>query len=85
MLSKNILIYNFNRDPPPPYRSPPPPSLRKSPNRTTRPAMTPTNVSDQEVNPEAVSYNNQYRELVSLVNYQREKLSSQQVDLIKVY
>lgn len=67
----------------PPYRSPPPPSLRKSPNRTTRPAMTPTNVSDQEVNPEAVSYNNQYRELVSLVNYQREKLSSQQVDLIK--
>ncbi|XP_045779246.1 ras association domain-containing protein 8 isoform X4 [Maniola jurtina] len=78
-----------NGDPPPPYRSPPPPSaLRKSPNRTTRrpPHMSPVNLTErpeEERSPEAVSYNSQYRELVSLVNYQREKLSSQQVDLIK--
>ncbi|XP_017773970.1 PREDICTED: ras association domain-containing protein 8 isoform X5 [Nicrophorus vespilloides] len=32
---------------------------------------------------ESVLYNAQYRELVSLVNYQRDKLSSQQVDLTK--
>ncbi|XP_034835993.1 ras association domain-containing protein 8 isoform X4 [Maniola hyperantus] len=78
-----------NGDPPPPYRSPPPPSaLRKSPNRTTRrpPHMSPVNLTErpeEERSPEAVCYNSQYRELVSLVNYQREKLSSQQVDLIK--
>ncbi|XP_059051975.1 ras association domain-containing protein 8 isoform X1 [Achroia grisella] len=78
------------REPPPPYRSPPPPSqaLRKSPNRMrgNRSAhMSPVNLPEEsaERSPEAVSYNSQYRELVSLVNYQREKLSSQQVDLIK--
>ncbi|XP_022815369.1 ras association domain-containing protein 8 isoform X2 [Spodoptera litura] len=80
-----------NGEPPPPYRSPPPPSqaVRKSPNRMrpNRPQhMSPVNLpeeSQENRSPEAVSYNNQYRELVSLVNYQREKLSSQQVDLIK--
>lgn len=79
------------REPPPPYRSPPPPSqaLRKSPNRTRGNRsvhMSPVNLPEdnsENRNPEAVTYNNQYRELVSLVNYQREKLSSQQVDLIK--
>ncbi|KAJ0172268.1 hypothetical protein K1T71_012241 [Dendrolimus kikuchii] len=79
------------REPPPPYRSPPPPSqaLRKSPNRTRGNRsvhMSPVNLPEDNTenrSPEAVSYNNQYRELVSLVNYQREKLSSQQVDLIK--
>ncbi|KAL4717139.1 hypothetical protein ACJJTC_017026 [Scirpophaga incertulas] len=78
------------REPPPPYRSPPPPSQsRKSPSRgrSNYPShMSPVNVSDDNNdsrNPEAVSYNSQYRELVSLVNSQREKLSSQQVDLIK--
>ncbi|XP_026332097.1 ras association domain-containing protein 8 [Hyposmocoma kahamanoa] len=80
------------REPPPPYRSPPPPATaqiaRKSPNRTrgSRSAhMSPVNLPDEhlERSPEAVTYNSQYRELVSLVNYQREKLSSQQVDLIK--
>ncbi|CAK1545681.1 unnamed protein product [Leptosia nina] len=74
------------RDPPPPYRSPPPPQgLQKSPSRS-RPRsnhMSPVNEPDEERNPEAVSYNTQYRELVSLVNYQRDKLSTQQVDLIK--
>ncbi|XP_013186149.1 uncharacterized protein LOC106131568 isoform X2 [Amyelois transitella] len=83
---KNVPPY---REPPPPYRSPPPPSQPhgKSPNRMQpgRPAhMSPVNLPDDDArNPEAVSYNSQYRELVSLVNYQREKLSSQQVDLIK--
>ncbi|XP_075984696.1 ras association domain-containing protein 8 isoform X2 [Anticarsia gemmatalis] len=80
-----------NGEPPPPYRSPPPPSqaVRKSPNRMrgTRPShMSPVNLPEEAQenrSPEAVSYNSQYRELVSLVNYQREKLSSQQVDLIK--
>lgn len=81
------------REPPPPYRSPPPPvtaqAARKSPNRMrgSRSAhMSPVNLPDEnlERSPEAVTYNSQYRELVSLVNYQREKLSSQQVDLIKV-
>ncbi|XP_068619586.1 tropomyosin isoform X2 [Battus philenor] len=79
------------RDPPPPYRSPPPPSqaLRKSPSRTRvgrSSHMSPADLAEENQdtrNPEAVSYNSQYRELVSLVNYQREKLSSQQVDLIK--
>ncbi|XP_038207484.1 ras association domain-containing protein 8 [Zerene cesonia] len=72
------------RDPPPPYRSPPPPQgLRKSPNRTRPRSNHLSPETDDERNPEAVSYNTQYRELVSLVNYQREKLSSQQVDLIK--
>ncbi|CAH0402358.1 unnamed protein product [Chilo suppressalis] len=78
------------RDPPPPYRSPPPPSqTRKSPNRSRdcRSAhMSPVNLPDENYetrSPEAVSYNSQYRELVSLVNSQREKLSTQQVDLIK--
>ncbi|XP_023945443.1 ras association domain-containing protein 8 isoform X3 [Bicyclus anynana] len=47
------------------------------------PHMSPVEHPEEERGPEAVSYNSQYRELVSLVNYQREKLSSQQVDLIK--
>ncbi|XP_013139785.1 PREDICTED: ras association domain-containing protein 8 isoform X2 [Papilio polytes] len=73
-----------NGDPPPPYRSPPPPQTRKSPSR--RGLMSPVNLPEdgpESRSPEAVTYNSQYRELVSLVNYQREKLSSQQVDLIK--
>lgn len=85
---KNLLSL---REPPPPYRSPPPPSqaIRKSPTRGrgSRSAhMSPVNLPEEPDprSPEAVNYNSQYRELVSLVNYQREKLSSQQVDLIKV-
>ncbi|XP_013166337.1 PREDICTED: ras association domain-containing protein 8 isoform X1 [Papilio xuthus] len=74
------------RDPPPPYRSPPPPQTRKSPSRRGPTHMSPVNLPEDgsdSRSPEAVTYNSQYRELVSLVNYQREKLSSQQVDLIK--
>ncbi|XP_063623430.1 ras association domain-containing protein 8 isoform X3 [Cydia splendana] len=76
-----------NGEPPPPYRSPPPPTQsRKSPTRT-RPRsshMSPVNLPEEEPRgPEAVTYNSQYRELVSLVNYQREKLTTQQADLIK--
>ncbi|XP_063529279.1 ras association domain-containing protein 8 isoform X2 [Cydia strobilella] len=75
------------REPPPPYRSPPPPTQsRKSPTRM-RPRsshMSPVNLPEEEPrSPEAVTYNSQYRELVSLVNYQREKLTTQQADLIK--
>lgn len=33
---------------------------------------------------EPVVYNAQYRELVALINYQREKISTQQADLTKV-
>lgn len=33
---------------------------------------------------ENVLYNAQYRELIALINYQREKLSNQQADLTKV-
>ncbi|KAG7309182.1 hypothetical protein JYU34_005106 [Plutella xylostella] len=78
------------RDPPPPYRSPPPPAQtsRKSPNPSRgnprQTAMSPVNVTeDPDRGPEAVSYNTQYKELVSLVNFQREKLSCQQADMIK--
>lgn len=49
--------------------------------------MSPSNITiqdNQQMNSEAVAYNQQYRELVSLVNYQREKLSNQQADLTKV-
>lgn len=70
------------REPPPPYRSPPPPVVRKSPNHAIHRNTSP--IPEENIrNPEAVTYNNQYRDLVSLVNYQREKLSSQQADLIK--
>lgn len=41
-------------------------------------------VSETDSHQEAVLYNAQYRELVRLVNYQREKLSSQQAELTKV-
>ncbi|XP_073959095.1 ras association domain-containing protein 8 isoform X2 [Choristoneura fumiferana] len=75
------------REPPPPYRSPPPPSqVRKSPTRQARPShVSPVNLPEEPDSraPEAVTYNSQYRELVTLVNYQREKLSTQQADLIK--
>ncbi|XP_073959096.1 ras association domain-containing protein 8 isoform X3 [Choristoneura fumiferana] len=76
-----------NGEPPPPYRSPPPPSqVRKSPTRQARPShVSPVNLPEEPDSraPEAVTYNSQYRELVTLVNYQREKLSTQQADLIK--
>jgi Ras association domain-containing protein 7/8 len=83
------------RDPPPPYRSPPPPTSgnMKQTTNINQPIrnmqMSPINInlSNQEntqISTEAVAYNQQYRELVSLVNFQREKLSNQQADLTKV-
>ncbi|XP_039760206.1 ras association domain-containing protein 8 isoform X3 [Pararge aegeria] len=63
-----------------------PTNISRSPIGNGPPHMSPVNLTEppeEERGPEAVSYNSQYRELVSLVNYQREKLSSQQVDLIK--
>lgn len=91
-----VFIQNF-RDPPPPYRSPPPPNASpanlksmtnvSSPTRNLQLSPNGVSMTVQDGSPmstEAVAYNQQYRELVSLVNYQREKLSNQQADLTKV-
>lgn len=40
--------------------------------------------NDGDSHKEAVLFNAQYRDLVCLVNYQREKLSTQQAELTKV-
>ncbi|XP_017773949.1 PREDICTED: ras association domain-containing protein 8 isoform X2 [Nicrophorus vespilloides] len=76
------------KDPPapPPYRDPPPPTSSSKKNILQE--FTNNKVEEDSVNKfqkieESVLYNAQYRELVSLVNYQRDKLSSQQVDLTK--
>ncbi|KAK4887156.1 hypothetical protein RN001_003427 [Aquatica leii] len=68
---------------PPPYRDPPPPSssinydkFKKEPNKNLQ------NKVDNKLE-ETVMYNTQYRELISLVNYQRDKLTTQQADLTK--
>ncbi|XP_044254195.1 ras association domain-containing protein 8 [Tribolium madens] len=57
---------------PPPYRDPPPPkkNILQESNKTHKLQ-------------ESVLYNAQYRELIALINYQREKLSNQQADLTK--
>lgn len=61
------------KDPPapPPYRDPPPPINKKILQESNRKLQ------------ESVLYNAQYRELIALINYQREKLSNQQADLTK--
>lgn len=87
------------REPPPPYRSPPPPTSQVGGKSSNNQTQTRANISTNNgvnaqnqvankgetvlQNTEAVSFNSQYRELVSLVNFQREKLSTQQADLIK--
>ncbi|XP_022918226.1 ras association domain-containing protein 8 [Onthophagus taurus] len=75
------------KDPPapPPYRDPPPPTSSVN-SEKLRNILQECNKLDKNKlnkNEESVHYNAQYRELVSLVNYQREKLSSQQADLTK--
>ncbi|XP_077289207.1 ras association domain-containing protein 8 isoform X2 [Arctopsyche grandis] len=93
LIRKDVPPY---RDPPPPYRSPPPPNASpanlksmtnvSSPTRNLQLSPNGVNMTVQDGSPistEAVAYNQQYRELVSLVNYQREKLSNQQADLTK--
>lgn len=72
------------KDPPapPPYRDPPPPNAAleaKYKKSLLQEFNKPLNK-----NQETVLFNAQYRELINLVNYQRDKLSSQQADLTKV-
>ncbi|XP_039287863.1 ras association domain-containing protein 8 [Nilaparvata lugens] len=74
------------RDPPgplqrvlPPYRDPPPPTTSTKPNRNLLKEFDRASGG----NDESVLYNSQYRDLVCLVNYQRDKLSSQQAELTK--
>lgn len=57
---------------PPPYRDPPPPTSSINYDKFKKPQES-HKVKDS-----------QYKELISLVNYQREKLSTQEVDLNKV-
>ncbi|XP_034249012.1 ras association domain-containing protein 8 isoform X2 [Thrips palmi] len=82
------------RDPPPPTQSPvrptqatPPthqPSSGSKPRRNIlKDFPTTSSVSETDSHQEAVLFNAQYRDLVRLVNYQREKLSSQQSELTK--
>lgn len=87
------------RDPPgpggqrvlPPYRDPPPPAAsRHQPPASAAASDKPTSRSlikeldrASSGNDESVLYNSQYRDLVCLVNYQRDKLSSQQAELTK--
>lgn len=71
------------KDPPapPPYRDPPPPNAAleaKYKKSLLQDFNKPLNK-----NQETVLYNTQYRELINLVNYQREKLSTQHADLTK--
>ncbi|KAJ9591203.1 hypothetical protein L9F63_002274, partial [Diploptera punctata] len=78
------------RDPPPPISSPPRPSpSQPSPPSSAGKLKTKRNLlkdfqhNDGDSHQEAVLYNAQYRDLVRLVNYQREKLASQQAQLTK--
>lgn len=57
---------------PPPYRDPPPPTSSINYDKFKKPQES-HKVKDS-----------QYKELISLVNYQREKLTTQEVDLNKV-
>lgn len=71
---------------PPPYRNPPPP--RSSPNHKSIELYSNTNHAlvnniAEEIN-DVFMKNSQYRDLVQLIKYQREKLTTQQSDLTKV-
>ncbi|KDR14204.1 hypothetical protein L798_12005 [Zootermopsis nevadensis] len=70
----------------PPYREPntqsaPPISAGKM--KTKRNLLKDFQQNDGDSHKEAVLFNAQYRDLVCLVNYQREKLSTQQAELTK--
>lgn len=76
------------RDPPgptqrvlPPYRDPPPPP--NSDLNKVKPKRNLLKDFEGSVGEETVLFNAQYRDLVRLVNYQRDKLSSQQAELTK--
>ena len=71
---------------PPPYRNPPPP--RSSPNHKSIELYSNSNHAlvnniAEEIN-DVFMKNSQYRDLVQLIKYQREKLTTQQSDLTKV-
>lgn len=66
---------------PPPYRDPPPPNAAidsKYKKSLINEFSKPINKNDEGL------FNSQYRELIHLVNYQRDKLSALQADLTKV-
>ncbi|CAO1298499.1 unnamed protein product [Diamesa serratosioi] len=70
---------------PPPYRNPPPP--RTSPNHKSIELYSNTNHAlvnniAEEIN-DVFMKNSQYRDLMQLIKYQREKLTTQQSDLTK--
>lgn len=79
------------KDPPapPPYRDPPPPTSSEKYKKTILQEANNRKEPEESNNKlhkieEPVIYNAQYRELVALINYQREKISTQQADLTKV-
>ncbi|XP_045480447.1 ras association domain-containing protein 8 [Harmonia axyridis] len=79
------------KDPPapPPYRDPPPPSSTVNLDKQRTNLLQNSNKSlnkykdDSYKLQESVLYNAQYRELITLINYQRERLTNQQADLTK--
>ncbi|KAJ3658084.1 hypothetical protein Zmor_009845 [Zophobas morio] len=75
------------KDPPapPPYRDPPPPVNHDKYKKNILQDSNKPHSEKEHRNKlqESVLYNAQYRELIALINYQREKLSNQQADLTK--
>ncbi|RZC41285.1 ras association domain-containing protein 8, partial [Asbolus verrucosus] len=75
------------KDPPapPPYRDPPPPVNHDKYKKNILQDSNKSQIDKDNRNKlqETVLYNAQYRELIALINYQREKLSNQQADLTK--
>ncbi|KAK9875853.1 hypothetical protein WA026_009640 [Henosepilachna vigintioctopunctata] len=75
------------KDPPapPPYRDPPRPTSQEKFKSTIMQNSIKSNKTkdDSYKLQESVLYNAQYRELIALINYQRERLSNQQADLTK--
>ncbi|XP_072383914.1 ras association domain-containing protein 8 [Diabrotica undecimpunctata] len=77
------------KDPPapPPYRDPPPPTSSIFRDKLKKGLAQEPLKKDKDENRNKIQdnmlYNTQYRELVALINYQREKLSTQQADLNK--
>ncbi|XP_057665025.1 ras association domain-containing protein 8 [Diorhabda carinulata] len=72
---------------PPPYRDPPPPTSSIYHDKFKKGNIPEHIKKDKDENRNKVQnnvfYNTQYRELVALINYQREKLSNQQADINK--
>ncbi|XP_060531139.1 ras association domain-containing protein 8 [Cylas formicarius] len=79
------------KDPPapPPYRDPPPPTSNINQDKFKKNIFQDTTRlqkdwhDNRNKSPENGIYSAQYRELISLINYQREKLNNQHTDLTK--